>query len=77
MGYKALAKEDFGWGKLPFIKEFKASMKGFDEPVAYPRKSVSNTQEGFAWFVENEKREGNRHVNGYSLPEIGKTLEGF
>ena len=75
--YQDFAKQDFGWGKLSFIKEFKASMKGFAEPVAYPRKSASNMEEGFAWFVENDRRENNRYVNGYSLPEIGKTLTGF
>ena len=69
---KQYRKNDFGWGKLDFIKSFFASMKGFEEPVRYP--TSPKKTESFQWFVMNEKITGGK-CPGYSLPAIGKTLE--
>ena len=69
-------KQDFGWSKISFIKDFIDSMKGFKEPVTYPRNSNKSGEEGFKWFVENE-RTNKGLPQGYSLPLMGKTLSGF
>ena len=69
---KLYKKNDYGWRKLDFIQSFLDSMKGFNEPVMYPKSSKGN--EGFQWFTQNEKVI-NGKCAGYSLPVIGKTLE--
>lgn len=69
---KQSRKNDYGWRKLDFIKSFIDSMKGFTEPVMYPVSRKGN--EGFQWFAENE-RTADGKCTGYSLPEMGKTLE--
>lgn len=76
---KASRKSDCGWNTVPFIKDFTSAMKGFtDAPVTYPRNEETRSDgfEGFSWFVENERTQGNRCV-GHSLPAIGGTLNGF
>ena len=81
--FQDFAKYDFGWSNIDFIKDFIAAMKGFDEPVAYPRNSYNSgkkgeksakDEKGFEWFVENER---GRPLPGYSLPLIGTPLKGF
>jgi CRISPR-associated protein (TIGR03986 family) len=74
---RAQRNNDYGWGNLSFIDDFIKSMQGFDNaPVAYPRNFQSRNEEGFKWFVENE-RETNHRPAGYPLPPIGDTLSGF
>jgi CRISPR-associated protein (TIGR03986 family) len=68
---KSQAQNDFGWSRLPFIREFIMSMRGFDNaPVHYPRNAPARGEEGFRWFTENERTGG----RGLSLPSIGTAL---
>lgn len=73
--WKQTLQCDFGWQKLSFIKDFLAAMKGFgadnNAPVVYPRNKKEPVEEGFQWFVENEKRDK------LSLPEIGQSLHSY
>ena len=70
------------WRTIPFIKDFTSAMKGFnDAPVTYPRSEGNRSDgfEGFSWFVENERMEGDRCAEGRgrSLPAVGTPLSGF
>ena len=69
-GLKEQYQYDFGWRKLPFIEDLLLSMEGFkEEPVHYPRNSKERGEEGFKWFVANEK---NKRL---ALPLVGKHLQ--
>lgn len=72
-------KNDFGWRKIPFIEAFMISMKGFydNTPVTYPRNAKTREEEGFNWFVENEKMESGRPKEARPLPDIKEPMSGF
>ena len=74
---KAWQTYDYGWSRLGFIEDFVKSMHGFRDPVIYPRTALTSSEDGYTWFMENERITRERSFAGYSLPRVGEPLKGF
>jgi hypothetical protein len=55
------------------MKAFTNKHTGQPESIHYPRNN--SAEEGYQWFVKNEKMQNGKPIYGYSLPAIGQMLE--